>query len=212
MRKEQKFDPKKPVSAENGQQAAPASATPSEDKKGIFQHAKPLQLAANIAAVLPAFANLMFVPIIEVAGAGNPINIAVKGSGFFYRISPQLDAALVKWGSVGAIAAAAVSTASGLGWTPKVFSDTADLAFLGFTALSNIGMSRNTFSNESRPTTLERWFPTLDQHQNMTAAAKHNLYWSNQPDWFRWLARATGSVPHSSQIPSTGLGGGTGSS
>ena len=206
---EKKFDPTKPVSAENNQQPATSTAienTP-EAKKGVFQHAKPLQLAANISAVLPAFANLMFVPIIEVAGAGNPVNIAVKGSNFFYRISPKLDATLVKYGSIGAITAAAVSTASGLGWTPKVFSDTADLAFLGFTALSNVGMSRNTFSNESRTTTLERTYATPDQHQNMTDATKHRLFWESQPNWIRSLAETAGALPHPSQIPSAGNGG-----
>lgn len=210
---EKKFDPTKPVSAENNQQSAASTATENtpEAKKGVFQHAKPLQLAANISAVLPAFANLMFVPIIEVAGSGNPVNIAVKGSNFFYRISPKLDAALVKYGSIGAITAAAVSTASGLGWTPKVFSDTADLAFLGFTALSNVGMSRNTFSNESRTTTLERTYATPDQHQNMTDATKHRLFWESQPNWIRSLAKTAGALPHPSQIPSAGSGGSGGS-
>jgi hypothetical protein len=207
---EKKFDPTKPISVENqqdlgSQQASDATAINEEKSQApVFQKAKPLQLAANISAMLPPLANLMFVPMMEVAGSGNPVNIAVKGSNFFYKITPHLDARLVKYGSIGAIGAALASTASGLGWLPKVFSDTADLAFLAFSGVSSVGLSRNTFSESTKVIATERWFPTPDQHQNMTDAIRHRLYWAAQPNWLRTLANAFGVLPHEAQTPSAG--------
>jgi hypothetical protein len=184
---EKKFDPTKP----NTQTIDPNSAEAKAKKQALFQKSTPLQLAANVSAILPALANLMFVPAIAVAASGNPIQSITKGTNVSYKITPKLDATLIKVGSIGAISSALVSTASGMGWMPKVFSDTADLLFLAFSALSGWGLSRNTLATEPRTTQVEHKYPNADQHRYIS---NKNSYISQKRGMFSWLTDRFGKV------------------
>ena len=192
---ENKFDPTKPVSLD---ESDPNSVEAKAKKQALFQKSTPLQLAANISAILPAVANLMFVPAIAVAASGNPVQSITKGTNFSYKITPSLDANLIKVGSIGAISSALVSTASGLGWMPKVFSDTADLLFLAFSSLSGWGLSRNTLATEPRTTQVEHAFPNADQHQYIS---DKNAYLASKGSWGYYIAKFFGLTPHETQVP-----------
>ncbi len=192
---EAKFDPNKPID----QQLAAEGTKPAK-QDALFQKASPLQLAANISAIIPSLANLMFIPAIEVASGGNPLYSVTKGTNFFYKATPHLDATLMKVGSIGSIVTALTSSASGLGLLPKSVADTSDLAFLSFSALSSVGSSRNTMATESRTTQAEHNNPAHGQHENMIHAL------DMKPNSFSfWFKNLLGLAPHETQVPTYGM-------
>jgi len=192
---EAKFDPTKPV-----EQQLSADGTKPTKPDALFQKASPLQLAANISAIIPSLANLMFIPAIEVASGGNPLYSVTKGTNFFYKATPQLDATLMKVGSIGSIVTALTSSASGLGLLPKSVADTSDLAFLSFSALSSVGNSRNTMATESRTTQAEHLNPAHGQHENIIHATNVNTN-----SWAYQLKKFVGLAAHETQIPTYGV-------
>lgn len=133
----------------------------SRHKSGAFE------LVANASSIMPQLANLLMVPIIAKEGIGKPVHIMPMGTNIQHAITPRFNANLIQAGSLGALASATLATISDLGLLPRYVAHLSDIAFMGLSGMTQMGLARNTFEEEFRIAQAFHLFPTPSMFEHM---------------------------------------------